>query len=176
MGTTVQIHNELNSSLTYAVGEPMDKQLLKSVKKHEGLRTEAYQDSKGIWTCGYGRNLEEAGVDPVYAQFVCISEDQAEVWLIEDLDIAMDDAKSFPQFGKMNRARRNVFVEMNFQMGRTRVAKFENMLGSISLDTSVKPTNWEIVSNHMLDSKWAREDSPSRAIALAKTMRSGWYG
>ena len=176
MGTTVQLHNELNSSLTYIVGEPMDKKLMQSVKKHEGLRTEAYQDSKGIWTCGYGRNLEEAGVDPVYAQFVCISEEQAEIWLEEDVCEALMDAMTFPQFKKMNRARRNVFVEMNFQMGRTRVAKFENMLGSISLDTSVAPTNWEIVSNHMLDSKWAREDSPSRAKTLAKTMRSGWYG
>lgn len=154
----------------------MDKKLLQSVKKHEGLRTEAYQDTKGIWTCGYGRNLEEAGVDPTYAQFVCISEETADDWLIEDLAESLMDALTFPQFAKMNRARRNVFVEMVFQMGRTRVARFVNMLGSISLDTQVKPTNWEIVANHMLDSKWHREDSPERAETLANTMRVGWYG
>ena len=153
-----------------------DKMLKASVKRHEGLRTEAYQDSKGIWTCGYGRNLESNGVDPEYAQFVCISEEQADTWIEEDLLNAQLDAMTFPQYIKMNRARKNVFIEMVFQMGRTKVAGFKNMLKSISLDTSVRPTNWETVSEHMLDSKWHREDSPARAERLAATMRVGWYG
>lgn len=154
----------------------MDKMLLASTKRHEGLRTEAYQDSKGIWTCGYGRNLEEHGVPAEFAEHVCISEELAESWLIEDLLESQMDAMTFAVYPFFNRARKNVFIEMVFQMGRTRVAKFVNMLGSISLNPSQTPTNWATVADHMLDSKWHREDSPERALELSKTMRVGWYG
>ena len=156
--------------------DKIDKMLLVSIKKHEGLRLEAYQDSKGIWTCGYGRNLEEVGVPTEYASLVCISEEKASEWLEEDIAIAISEAKQFPQYNRLNRARRNVFIEMVFQMGRPRVSKFVNMLESISLEPAIVITNWQTVSEHMLDSKWAREDSPSRAAELAHTMRVGWYG
>ena len=154
----------------------MDKKLVQSVKKHEGFRTKAYKDQKGHWTIGYGSKMDRDGFPAKLSPHITITEEAAEFLLDEDLAEALMDAKTFPQFAKMNRARRNVFVEMVFQMGRTRVARFVNMLGSISLNTQIKPTNWEIVSNHMLDSKWHREDSPERAVELANTMRVGWYG
>ena len=154
----------------------MDKMLKASTKKHEGFRLKSYRDTKGIWTVGYGHNLESHGVPKRYAQYVRITEETAEDWLDNDLTDSITDAERFEQFPFFNRARRNVFIEMVYQMGSKRVSKFKNMLGAISLNPSVTPTNWAIVAEHMLDSKWAREDSPSRARELAETMRVGWYG
>ena len=154
----------------------MDNMLKASTKKHEGLRLAAYPDSKGIWTIGYGHNLESHGVPAKYARFITIPQDVAEAWLEADLEVARKEAEKFPQYPFFNRARRNVFIEMVFQMGSKRVSKFVNMLGAISLNPSQVPTNWAVVAEHMLDSKWHREDSPSRAAELAETMRVGWYG
>ncbi|MCW3075344.1 MAG: amidase [Flaviaesturariibacter sp.] len=41
-----------------------DQKCLEFIQQHEGLKLEAYQDSAGIWTIGYGSILYEAG-DPV---------------------------------------------------------------------------------------------------------------
>ena len=48
------------------------------IKHHEGLRLQAYQDSVGVWTIGYGHT---AGVK---AGDVC-TEEQADLWLHMDL-------------------------------------------------------------------------------------------
>ena len=154
----------------------IDKLLKASTKKHEGLRLAAYPDTKGIWTIGYGHNLEANGVPAKYARFVQIPQDVAEAWLDADLENARKEAEKFEQFPFFNRARRNVFIEMVFQMGSMKVSRFKNMLGAISLNPSQVPTNWAVVAEHMLDSKWARKDTPSRARELAETMRVGWYG
>ena len=34
------------------------KELIASIKKHEGFRSRAYQDTVGVWTIGYGTNLQ----------------------------------------------------------------------------------------------------------------------
>lgn len=48
------------------------------VREHEGLRLEAYQDTSGIWTIGYGHTEEVRPGD-------CISRERAEQFLKADL-------------------------------------------------------------------------------------------
>lgn len=51
------------------------------IKQFEGLRTEAYQDQRGIWTLGYGHTRGVAEGD------TCTDE-QATEWLKQDIAIA----------------------------------------------------------------------------------------
>jgi lysozyme len=52
--------------------------LINAIKKFEGVRLTAYQDSKGVWTIGYGHTLDVHKGDR-------ITQYQAEQFLREDL-------------------------------------------------------------------------------------------
>lgn len=56
---------------------------LSLTEQSEGLRLQAYQDSRGIWTCGYGHT---SGISP---STVCTPELAAE-WLQEDTQTAVN--------------------------------------------------------------------------------------
>ena len=133
-------------------------ELRSSVRRHEGWRNKAYQDSEGIWTIGYGRNLQE----------LVITKEQGEKWLEEDLRVARLASKRFPEFTLMNPVRQDVFIEMVFNMGPSRVAGFRNMLAAI------REGDWNDAADEMLDSKWARQVG-RRAVRLAQIMRDGFY-
>jgi len=60
------------------MGRPTPQQAIEIIKRYEGLRTKAYQDSNGIWTIGYGNTHEVHPGDE-------ISEEQAEEELREYL-------------------------------------------------------------------------------------------
>ena len=50
----------------------------------EGLYLKAYQDTRGVWTIGYGRIRHDDGT-PVHEGETC-TEEQAEAWLLTDLE------------------------------------------------------------------------------------------
>ncbi len=54
------------------------------IKRHEGLRLKAYQDSAGVWTIGYGHTLTAK-------QGMTITEAEAEKLLKQDLKTVEDE-------------------------------------------------------------------------------------
>ena len=38
--------------------------LIEHIKKHEGFKSKPYKDTKGKWTVGYGRNLDDNPLTP----------------------------------------------------------------------------------------------------------------
>lgn len=133
--------------------------LIGSAKRNEGLRVAAYQDTKGIWTIGYGRNL----------QAIRITEQQAGEWLEEDMLAAIRDAQQFPEYVCLiGDARENAFIEMVFNMGAKKVNEFKKMLAAIAQD------DWTIAAHEMLNSEWAKEVG-ARATRLAQMMVSGEF-
>jgi lysozyme len=137
----------------------VDPRLLNSLERHEGYRDKAYQDSEGIWTIGYGTNLQELRIDEFLAR----------KWLLETTEEATRMARRFPEYHTLDTdARRNVFIEMVFNMGPGRVAGFRNMLGAI------RDENFELAAAEMLDSKWARQVGV-RAVRLSELMKNGNY-
>lgn len=54
---------------------------LNQIKKHEGLRLQAYKCSAGVWTIGYGHTEDVSEGD------TCTEED-AEKWLLQDVKFA----------------------------------------------------------------------------------------
>lgn len=135
---------------------------LDSIKRHEGWRSKAYQDTEGIWTIGYGRNLQELE----------ISLELGTQWLLEDIQNAEKEARKFPEWDYLDtEARQDAFVEMVFNMGSPRVSGFRNTLRAI------REQDWEEAATEMLDSKWA-DQVGVRARRLSEQMRTGrhWNG
>lgn len=131
-------------------------QLAESIRQHEGWRDKAYQDSEGVWTIGYGTNLQELKID----------KQQGEQWLELQIQEATLGAGRFPEFALLNAVREDVFIEMVYNMGPKRVAGFRKMLAAI------RDGEWEEAAIEMLDSKWARQVG-RRAWSLAKLMETG---
>ena len=130
--------------------------LISSVKRHEGLRLKMYKCTAGKNTIGYGRNLDDVG----------ISADEAELMLKHDLENAEIDAKRFPVFEKLNQVRKDVLIEMVFNLGYSRLCGFKKMFAAL------ERKDYDEAANQMLDSKWAR-DVGERARTLAYFMRIG---
>lgn len=137
----------------------LDADLVESTVHHEGFRANAYQDTEGVWTIGYGTNLQELKITPALAR----------VWLREKLAEAEQEAKSNGYLDGLNRARRNVVIEMIYNLGLPRFQTFQRFLAAL------RARNWNQAADEMLDSKWARQVG-RRADRLANLMRTGWYG
>jgi lysozyme len=141
----------------------MRQESIDRVVIHEGEvkrrgRHVMYKDSKGIWTLGYGRNIQERG----------LSDEEADYLLRHDLeDAAKDLLRNHPWVLSLNLARHEVLVEMVFNMGIDRFNTFVNMLAA------AKAHDFETAAAEMLDSKWHREDVYGRAETLAMIMLNG---
>lgn len=140
----------------------MTETLLRRIMRHEGCvkqgeRHVLYADSLGIQTIGYGRNIQERG----------LSEDEAQYLLHADLSAAQNElSRAYPWTDKMDAARRDVLVEMVFNMGLRRFSRFVRMLAAAHRE------DWETCAHEMLDSKWAAQVGV-RAVELAAVMWSG---
>jgi lysozyme len=135
----------------------MDKeQLIKLLKKHEGVRLKPYRDSVGKLTIGVGRNLEDVG----------ITEDEADMMLMNDIDRCFYDLNyHLPWFSYLDKIRQMVLVDMCF-MGIYALLGFKDTLESIKLG------DYEKASKQMLESKWAIQVG-DRAKELSEMMKTG---
>lgn len=141
-------------------------ELLESIRKHEGEELEAYQDSEGIWTIGYGTNLEARGYDSTTAQGLRITKQQAEQWLMESVKEAKRAATNFPEYQLLNDVRKDVLIEMVYNLGPSGTAGFKKMF------TAIRAGDWKEAAAQMLNSKWASQVG-QRARTLAKQMETG---
>jgi lysozyme len=130
--------------------------LIDSVKFHEGYRDVAYQDSVGVWTVGYGTNLQILEVD----------EGLAEEWLLEALRSCEEQVDAIEGVDALSPARRDILIEMAYNLGISGLRRFRNMWSNL------RAGNFEAASVEMLDSKWARQVG-NRAERLAARMRNG---
>jgi lysozyme len=131
--------------------------LKKQLMRHEGVRVKPYQDSEGILTIGVGRNLEDKG----------LSESEVMFLLNNDIEEAyMECQRIIPGFRVMNSVRRQVLVNMAFNLGIPRLMGFKKMMAALRIG------NYEEAAVEMLDSKWARQVG-DRALELAEMMRKG---
>lgn len=137
-----------------------EQHLLETIKKAEGCRLRSYTDTLGVWTCGYGRNL----------QTMTISQSTAETWLAEDVYMAYQQAKTFQewQFLLDCEARQNAFVEMVYNLGMGGVKGFPHML------LAMHARDWNEVAKQCLDSKWHSQVG-ERAQRIAEMFRTGEF-
>ena len=124
--------------------------------KHEGLRLKPYLDSRGLFTIGVGRCLDRKG----------ISEDEAYYLLQNDMVECVRLVKEkLPWAWGLDNERFSVLAEMGFQLGIDGLLLFKEFIAYLEVG------DYDKAAAEMLNSKWAQEDSPRRALALFEIMR-----
>ena len=129
--------------------------LLSSVKFHEGLELKPYPDSVGVLTIGYGRNLERG-----------ITKEEAEFLLLNDLKMSKHEAKRLGFYEGLTDNRKDVIVEMIFNLGLSRFMMFKKTI------IAIENKDFASAADEMLDSRWAGQVG-QRAITLSNKFRAG---
>jgi len=136
----------------------MDIQQVKAdLRRHEGLRLHVYQCTAGANTIGYGHNIDAA-----------FSQEHAEALLDVDLKNVLVEVQSFPGYHKLDTDdRKNVIINMLFNLGQTRLSGFKKMWAAID------EGDYQKAAAEMRDSLWAKQVGV-RAVELSHTMEMGF--
>ena len=133
--------------------------LIPDLEREEGCRLSAYQDTRGIWTVGYGHAYVAPGT--VWTQA------QADAQLRIDVNAAEAGLDvHLPWWRSLDDVRQDVLANMAFNMGVTALCQFHNTLGA------VQRGDWQAAHDGMLHSLWAAQVG-ARAQRLATQMLTG---
>jgi lysozyme len=125
--------------------------------RDEGLRLKPYRCTAEKLTIGVGRNLDDVG----------ITKDEAMVLLRNDIAEAERGLLAeFPWYLRLSEARREVLINMAFNMGIPTLKGFAKMWAALKIG------KFDRAADEMLGSTWARQVGP-RAQRLAVKMRKG---
>jgi lysozyme len=149
--------------------------LMRDIQAGEGCKLEAYKDTNGFWTIGYGHKLPKPVSPEAWAGFT-ISQAVADRYLEEDLARSLKYASSLPEWTECDTTcRQNALTEIVFNMGAGTWQTFHDTRSAI------QAKNWQSVHDHLLASKWALEvqphglDKPGRATRIAGYFLTGQY-
>lgn len=121
----------------------------------EGLRLIPYRCCAGVLSIGYGTALP-------------ITEEEAHLLLRHRLERVLDQCeRRFPWWPRLSPARKQVIASMGYQMGMDGLMGFRKMLAALERG------DYDTAGKEMMDSKWARSDSPARAQRFRKMMERG---
>lgn len=127
------------------------------IKQNEALRLRLYPDSVGKLTIGWGHNIQDKG----------ISQAVADMMFDEDLhDAEADLLRELPWTTMLDPVRKEVLVEMSFNMGIKSLLTFKATLSALQTG------DYKQAAGHMLDSLWHKQVG-ARAETLAKIIETG---
>ena len=136
--------------------------LVRMLRRHEGVKHFSYRDHLGNTTIGVGRCLEP-GVG------LGLSDDEIDMLLENDIArVTIELSRCFPWFDELNDARRDAMIDICFNLGLTRLLKFNNALAAIDA------RDWELAAIEFIDSRW-RNQVGNRAVELAAMIETGKY-
>lgn len=134
-------------------------ELLDLIARHECIggrpNLKAYQDTEGIWTIGYGHNIEQKPITDKAAR---------QIFLDDVQDAVNDCIHTFPWFMELTEQRQMAVIDMMFNLGMPRFKRFVNFERAMSLG------DYETAAREMLDSLWAKQVK-GRALELANMIR-----
>ena len=131
------------------------------IRAHEGYRRHVYRCTAGKLTVGIGLNLEDDGLDEFEA-----------LWLLDRRiqQCRFDLYRIFGSaFDQLTEARQHVLIDMRYNLGPSRFRSFKRMIAAIGA------REYDVAVREMLDSKYAREDVPTRAEHNAELFLRGVY-
>lgn len=138
-----------------------DPELIAALKRDEGLRLNAYKDTVGVWTIGYGHTGPDIKPGLVWNQ------GKAESALIEDVkEHNAKLLKALPWIKNLDPVRRRALQNMAFNLGVDGLLGFKNTL------EAVRTGRYNQAASGMLNSKWAKQVK-GRAVRLAQEMLTG---
>ena len=134
--------------------------LKESLKKHEGYEPRVYKCPNGYDTIGYGFAIKDLFMDEEIANLILDKKIRGILARIEG------DENWDSWFFDKPEPVQDVLVNMIFQIGFSGVKKFKKTIKYIKEDKLL------LAGEEMLDSKWARSDSPNRAKELSDIIKS----
>ena len=134
--------------------------LKEMVAKHEGFEPRVYKCPNGYDTIGYGFAIKDLYMDKEIADLIL----DRKIKGILDRSKGNEDWDSW--FWDKPQSIQDVLINMIFQIGFSGVRKFKKTIQYI------KDDNFLMAAEEMLDSKWARSDSPNRAKELSDIIKS----
>ncbi len=138
--------------------------MMDAIIAEEGVSRIEYICPAGARTIGVGHNIDVHGL-PEWA-VPPLTDEMLQRLLEEDIRRAESDARTLiDDWDSLPQAVRDILVHMSFQLGRTRLRGFRKFLAAVARH------DWAAAADEMMDSKWAREDSPARAQRLVRMMR-----
>ena len=139
-----------------------NNKLTEMLKRHEGVKTHAYKCSASKITVGVGRNIDPEGG-------LGLSETEINYLLQNDIDRIMRELDfQYDWFHNLNEARKDAMIDISFNLGQTRLRKFEKAL------TAMSKGEWDTAADEFMDSKWSKQVG-NRAKELTDIIRSGVY-
>ena len=131
--------------------------LIDDIKNHEGFSSVVYKCTAGYDTIGYGKRVK----------YLKVTQEQSEEWLKEELEnLKYVLADKYAWFLQSPQEVKDIVMNMAYQLGPTSFSKFKRTIKLF------KNKDYEGASIEMLDSKWAREDTPDRAKELSERLAS----
>ena len=135
--------------------------LEEQLRRDEGCRSSAYQDSRGFWTIGIGTCID--------AKANCgLTDEEIEMLFNNRITQAKTSLEfEFPWVAALDQVRLEALENMTFQMGVHGVGEFKEMFRAL------QQSDFSGAAVAMLDSAWAKVQTPDRAKRLAKQILSG---
>jgi len=140
--------------------------LRNSVSSHEGIRYEAYEDTKGLWTTGIGHLIRH---DEQHLITKKLTNADVDVIFTTDLNVAIDDARKFITESDINEQAFEVICELSFWLGLPKLLMFKK------LREALRQKDYDTAADELLDSKLGRSETEGivkRINHLAERMRS----
>jgi len=133
--------------------------LISDLKRDEGLRLQAYPDTRGVWTIGYGHTPAVEGA--------VWTPEAATIQLSADLDRTLAEMdRQLAWWRTLDDVRQDALANMAFNLGVGGLLAFHHMLDAL------EAKDWHTASAQMLLSEWA-EQVGHRAERLAFMIRTG---
>jgi len=149
--------------------------MLDYIINNEGFRNKAYTDTKGVNTVGYGFAYN----DPIAKKYipqsvwdgkVSLDHQTAQKVLLERIALAESDAEKFvgaETYKNLSDNQRLALTDMSYNLGSTRLRKFKKM------KEGFQEGDYKKASKELLDSKYAKNDVPMRALRNASLVYTG---
>ena len=138
----------------------MADRLIEMLRRHEGVRNHVYLDSEGLETIGVGRCIAEGSLG--------LSDDEVDYLLANDLKRCIEELKTFDWYEKLDPVRQDVMISLCFNLGLTRLLKFEKALAGM------ENSDWETARAEFMDSRWSSQVG-QRAVELTDMLITGKY-
>ncbi len=137
------------------------------IQLEEGCRLTAYKDSRGIWTIGYGYNLEAHGFSPDECVGLVWTQEEADEHLADEIQTVLRELdRRWPKWRDLDEVRQAAIVSSVYQLGAPGAAKF------VSTIRALVDHNWSAAAVQMSASRWAQQ-TPARVMRNAEMIRTG---
>lgn len=145
------------------------------ISYEEGFRPGQYLDQKGKKTIGYGFNLEDPVTRKMLPKDVVdgkreMTRAEAFPILIKRTKMAENDARKYvgsSTYEKLPQNIKSALVDMAYHLGSPSLNSFDRMR------TAIQSGNIERAAIELMDSKYAKEDTPNRAKRNRSLMLGG---